>query len=160
MPHLYLDAAKYCTIGYGHLVKRAPCNGSEAPEFLAGITETRGETILVSDLEQTRFTVSDAVTVPLLDGQYAALCDFVFNVGSSNFRTSTLLKVVNSNALDQVPGQFRRWILAGGKVQAGLKARREKEIALFFTGLPKPSVAAFTEPLSPVDIRKGETGPR
>jgi len=115
VPHLYLDAARHCTIGYGHLVKRAPCDGSESPEFLTRITEPRGEVILVSDLERARITINDAVTVALLDGQYAALCDFVFNVGSSNFRTSTLLKVVNSNALDQIPGQFRRWILAGGR---------------------------------------------
>ena len=39
---LYLDAARYCTIAYGHLVKKRPCDGSEPPEFRRGVSEPRG----------------------------------------------------------------------------------------------------------------------
>jgi hypothetical protein len=49
--------------------------------------------------------------------------------------------------------------VAGGKELAGLKARREREIDLFFDGLPKPKAPPLTrggEDLSPIDIRKGE----
>src|SRR5437773_847856 len=38
-PRLYDDAPGYCTIGYGHLIKRQRCNGSEPAEFLHGIRE-------------------------------------------------------------------------------------------------------------------------
>src|SRR5262249_23576080 len=48
---LYHDAAGYCTIAYGHVVKLAPCDGSEPDEFLNGVSEPRGGELLVKDLE-------------------------------------------------------------------------------------------------------------
>ena len=39
--HLYNDIADHCTIGYGHLVHKGKCNGSETrPEFKSGLKET------------------------------------------------------------------------------------------------------------------------
>lgn len=157
VPHLYNDAVHYCTIGYGHLIKKAPCNGQEPPEFLSGITTPQGEKLLIADLATSQYCVMTSVVVTLSDGQYAALTDFVFNVGSNNFLHSTLLQVVNSGQLDQVPGQFRRWIIADGKALPALAARRNREINLFFSGLPKARVAPPEgERLAPIDIRKGE----
>src|SRR6266446_10625586 len=77
----------------------------------------------------------------LTDGQYAALCDFAFNVGGKNLKTSTLLTYVNNQEFDKVPSQFRRWVRAGSKEISGLMARREREIALFFDGMPIPRAA-------------------
>jgi lysozyme len=153
---LYNDAASYCTIGYGHLVRKAPCNGRESPEFLAGLTQTRGTEILIDDMKTARATVTSAVTVDLTDGQFAALVDFVFNVGSRNFRDSTLLDVVNTDQTDRVAGQFRRWVLAGGKVWPGLKTRREAEVVLFFEGLPPPRSAPEPTPQPEIDVELGE----
>lgn len=155
VPHLYHDAARFCTIGYGHLVKRAPCDGTESPTFRAGLTKPQGEALLVEDLASARATVTRHVKAAMTDSQYGALCDFVFNVGSTNFRGSTLLRMVNDGAIDQIPAQFRRWILAGGKPQRGLRIRREREIELYFTGLPQPRDLDPT-PLPPIDIRLGE----
>jgi lysozyme len=157
IPNLYDDAAKYCTIGYGHLVKKAPCDGSEPVEFRNGLTLGRGEQILLSDLASSQYSVMTSVRIRLTDGQFAALADFVFNVGSSNFRQSTLLTVVNQSEFDYVPDQFRRWILAGGKRWDALATRRDREIDLFFDGLPKkrgPVKRRFD--LSQIDIREGE----
>lgn len=157
-PHLYNDAVQYCTIGYGHLVEKAPCDGTEPIEFRHGLTKPRGEEILVSDLASSQYTVMTSIKVPLTDGQFAALTDFVFNVGSAKFRESTLLKVVNAKQQGQVPGQFRRWVLAGGKQWDALVKRREREINLFFDGLPKTRGTPLpSEDLSPVDINKGES---
>ncbi len=155
---LYNDAARYCTIAYGHLVKRASCNGTEPREFLRGVTEPRGEELLVSDMETAQIAVLTAVDVDLTDGQYAALCDFVYNVGGGNFKRSTLLKTVNARRHDQVPYQFRRWVKAGGRELPGLVSRREREIELYFEGIGVPRAApAEGEDLSPIDIRTGET---
>jgi GH24 family phage-related lysozyme (muramidase) len=156
---LYNDAAGYCTIAYGHVVKLARCDGSEPHEFLNGVSEPRGGELLVKDMERAQRAVMTNVTMHLTDGQYAALCDFTFNVGGGNLKSSTLLKVINAGQFDRVPSQFRRWTVVGGKELAGLKARREREIDLFFDGLPKPKAAPLTrggEDLSPIDIRKGE----
>ncbi|WP_457666928.1 lysozyme [Thiolapillus sp.] len=152
---LYNDAANYCTIAYGHLLKLAPCDGSEPPEFLAGVTEEQGTELLVDDMERAQVSVMTSVEVDLTDGQYAALCDFVYNVGSGNFRRSTLLKVLNGSQFEQVPFQLLRWVKAGGKELPGLKKRREQEIVLFFDGQPIPR-ALPEEQFETIDIRKGE----
>jgi lysozyme len=157
VPHLYNDAVRYCTIGYGHLIAKAPCNGSEPAEFRNGLTRPRGEEILVGDLASSQYSVMSSVKVPLTDSQFAALTDFVFNVGGANFRASTLLEAVNANQRDRVPAQLRRWVLAKGKPLAALQTRREREIELFFAGLPKTrEIPPPGENLSPVDIQKGE----
>jgi len=108
-------------------------------------------------MNRAEIAVMRLVTPNLTDGQYGALCDFVFNVGSGNLARSTLLKVVNARQYDRVPFQFRRWTRAGGKELPSLKARREKEIALFFEGIGIPRAAPSPdEDLTPIDIRTGE----
>jgi GH24 family phage-related lysozyme (muramidase) len=155
--HLYNDAAQYCTIAYGHLVKLAPCDGTEPGVFLDGVTEPEGAELLRDDMETAERVVLTAVDVELSDGQYAALCDFVYNVGGGNFRRSTLRKVVNRNDFEQVPFQLRRWVKAGGRELAGLKKRREREIELFFENIEIPRAIPPAEAdLSPIDIRQGE----
>jgi lysozyme len=151
---LYNDAANYCTIAYGHLIKLAPCDGSEPAEFLHGITEPRGTVLLVKDMRWSQRSVMDNVEVELTDGQYGALCDFVFNVGAGNFRNSTLLKILNANDFAGVPFQFRRWVKAGGRVLEGLKQRREREVALFTQGLAVSR--EFPRGDETIDLEQGE----
>ena len=152
----YEDSAHYCSIAYGHLIKRAPCDGSEPAEFLAGVSREQGSTILVADMAVAQRAVMLSINpeIPLTDGQFAALCDFVYNVGSRLFKKSTLLKVINNKEFDLVPQQLRRYSVAGNKVVEGLKHRREREITLFFDGLPTPRDAPPAgADLSPIDIR-------
>ncbi len=156
--NLYNDAAQYCTIAYGHLVKLAPCDGMEPAEFLRGLSKAQGTELLVEDMGTAQIAVMASVDVELTDGQYAALCDFVYNVGSGNFRRSTLRKVVNAGEFDRVPYQFLRWVKAGGRELSGLKTRRKREIELFFDGLPVARAAPRAgEDLLPIDIQSGET---
>jgi lysozyme len=155
----YNDAAHYCTIGYGHLIHLASCDSTIPGEFQRGISEPRGEEILRDDMGMAERGVMGLVDVDLTDGQYGALCDFVFNVGVGNFRNSTLRKQLNAGAYDRVPFEFRRWVYAGGKKLPGLETRREKEIALFFEdiGIPR-AVPPPDQDMTPIDIRIGETG--
>jgi len=153
---LYDDPAGYCTIGYGHLVKKARCDGSEPPDFLRGLTEPQASGLLADDMGLAERVVMTAVTTELSDAQYAALCDFVFNVGGQGFRKSRLLQAVNDGKIDGVPAQLRRWVYAGGKELPGLKVRREREIELFFDGQPIPKALPGEEELTPIDIRVGE----
>ena len=156
---LYNDAASYCTIGYGHLIKLAPCDGNELAEFRAGISVPRGTEILRQDMEKAERGIMTLVDAELTDGQYGALCDFVFNVGAGNFRKSTLRKRVNARDFDRVPFEFRRWVFAGGRKLTGLAKRRENEITLFFEeiGIPR-AIPPPDVDLSPIDIRTGEAG--
>jgi GH24 family phage-related lysozyme (muramidase) len=154
--HLYNDAAGYCTVGYGHLCYRSRCDGSTPAEYLRPVSEEAGTRLLLRDMEQAQIAVQLALPAHreiLNDQQFSALCDFVFNVGGSNFRGSTLLKVVRAKQFDRVEGQLQRWVLAGGKPYKGLVVRREREIALFFDGQAPPrGLPRADEDLSPLDI--------
>jgi len=66
--------------------------------------------------------------------QFDALVSFCYNVGVTNFKKSTLLKIVNNNPNDpNVAIQFGRWIRANGRVLAGLVKRRKSEADLYFS---------------------------
>ena len=124
------------------------------------MSKAEGADLLVKDMRLAQLAVASLTTVQLSDGQYAALCDFVFNVGRTNFATSTLLKSVNMQDHRDVPYQFLRWTKAGGRDVKGLKTRREAEVKLFFQGLPGSSEltrsgATPTEDQL-IDIRAGE----
>jgi lysozyme len=167
----YDDIARYCTIGYGHLIRLCPCDDSASAaslqqcatlhpisgDFVAGISRDRAKSILSADLVRAQIGVADLVRITLDDGQYAALVDFTFNVGVQHLATSSLLKAVNARDYGQVPQQMRRWVLAQGKLIPQLKERREREIALFClsNGTPGPPPASDVH-LSPIDIMEGE----
>jgi len=157
VPTLYDDSANYCSIAFGHLVKKSGCDGTEPGEFLRGVSRERGGALLKTDMGRAQQAVSSSVTVTLNNGQYGALCDFVYNVGSGNFRGSTLLKVINAKNFDSIPPQLRRWTMAGGVRQPGLVKRREREIDLFFQGTKPPS-RGLEEALPPIDVQVGEQG--
>lgn len=65
------------------------------------------------------------------ENQICALISFAYNLGSSALRASTLLKKLNSGDLSGAADEFLKWNHAGGKVVAGLTARRAAERELF-----------------------------
>jgi GH24 family phage-related lysozyme (muramidase)/uncharacterized caspase-like protein len=155
--HLYNDPAGYCTVAYGHLIKKSRCNGTEPSEFRGTVPEPRGAQILQKDMEAAEIPVQTALSFHPTDGQFAALVDFVFNVGETNFRRSTLLKLVNARKFDQVPYEWRKWNKANKKILPGLTARREKEIKLFFEGIRAEFSTAQPPAEESIDIRSGES---
>jgi lysozyme len=73
------------------------------------------------------------VRVPLTENQYSAVVSLVYNIGGTNFRTSTLLRKLNKGDYDGAANEFRRWVYAKHMVLGGLVARRERERELFLT---------------------------
>lgn len=63
-------------------------------------------------------------------GRVAALADFVYNLGISQYRSSTLKKRVDAQAWTEVPKELLRWNRCKGKVLPGLTKRRQAECAL------------------------------
>lgn len=88
-----------------------------------------------ADLEQRLFAanmqITRAVRVRLTPQQRAALVSLVYNIGFSNFLSSTLLKRLNAGDYQGAADEFLRWNKAAGKPMAGLIARRAEERALF-----------------------------
>lgn len=133
-PGLYNDPAGHCTIGFGHLIHRKACDGSEPLEFRQGITELQALNLLANDLQSVADIVRGLVRVPLTQAQFDALVSFTYNVGEGNLAASTLLRLLNSNDYASVPEQFNRFVYASGRKLAGLVKRRAAEAKLFATG--------------------------
>lgn len=129
--HLYNDPANHATIGVGHLVHYGPINGSEPEEFKGGITKERAMEILRSDVITAENTVNRLVKVPLNQNQFDALVSFVFNIGETQFASSTLLAKLNNQDYQAVPSELNRWVHGSGKKLPGLINRRRNEGNLF-----------------------------
>jgi lysozyme len=87
--------------------------------------------MLEVELEEYCEYINDLVEVELNQNQFDALVSWVYNLGPSNLKSSTLLKVLNESDFDEVPRQIRRWNKASGEVLEGLVRRREAEALLF-----------------------------
>ncbi len=131
----YLDVAGFRTIGFGHRLL-------PSETFISGINLAQGESILVSDVQGAESSVERLVKVPLTQGQFDALVDFVFNLGASRLSGSNLLAYLNSGKYDAAAWQLLAWDHAGSHEIASLKARREAEFQLWQPANTEPNKAA------------------
>lgn len=120
----YICSAGKRTIGYGHVI--LPDDNIIEP-----ITEDQAEDILEKDVELAENAINKYVKVPLSQNQFDALVCFVFNVGRTNFKTSTLLKFINEQLWDKIPNQFMRWVYHDKTLIKGLENRRKIEVRLW-----------------------------
>jgi lysozyme len=60
----------------------------------------------------------------------AAIADFVYNLGITNYKKSTLKLFVDSRQWEQARTEILKWNRGGGKVLPGLVKRRAKEAEL------------------------------
>lgn len=120
----YNDVAGFPTIGYGHKLK-------PGESFPNGVTNLEAAAILLADVQEAEQAVTNLVKVPLTQGQFDALVDFTYNLGAARMASSTLLRILNVGSYEAAGEQLLRWDIAAGEVNAGLKARREAEFALW-----------------------------
>lgn len=97
------------------------------------VTPGQAELYLREDVKKFANSVDALVTVPLKQCQYDALVSFVYNLGATNFRTSTLLKKLNARDYKGAADEFLRWVSPGSSVEAGLRRRRTAERDLFLS---------------------------
>jgi lysozyme len=126
----YKDSVGVLTIGYGHTGK----------DVVPGLTITQADAdqLLASDLVEAENAVSRLVKVPLSDNQFGALVSFTFNVGTSAFAGSSLLKKLNAGDYEAEPAELAKWnkgTVNGKKVVLpGLTNRRAAEAGIWATG--------------------------
>tara|TARA_R100000951_G_scaffold99275_1_gene89556 strand:- start:1455 stop:1892 length:438 start_codon:yes stop_codon:yes gene_type:complete len=118
----YEDAVGVPTIAYGR-IKDVKMGDS--------CTQAQAEAWLDEELHEYEGYINDAVTVALTQNQFDSLVSWVYNLGPSNLKSSTMLKVLNKEQYADVPEQIQRWNKAGGKVLEGLTKRRNAEALLF-----------------------------
>ena len=125
----YNSRTQPMTIGYGHA----------GPNVQPGdtITEADAEFRLMDDMKDVSKQIEALVKVPLNRNQKSALVSFVYNVGSGNFQSSTLLKKLNEGNYAKAAGEFDKWVFGarnGRKAKLpGLITRRANERRLFET---------------------------
>ena len=132
---VYKDVAGIPTIGYGHRLLHLE-------SFPDGIDEEQASELLMADVRDAEQAVERMVKAPLTQGQFDALVDFTFNLGSGRLASSTLLKSLNAGRYDDAAEQLLRWDHAGGQEMAALKARREAEAELWRNAPARQQAAA------------------
>ena len=116
----YKDTGGVWTIGYGHTKTAKP--GMR-------ITEEVAEELLRGDLDWVEDVINSSVQVPINQVQYDVLASFVYNIGGTQFRNSTLLRKLNAYDYAGVTKEFLRWKYDNGRMIQGLLNRREEEAA-------------------------------
>ena len=125
----YRCPANKPTIGYGSLKLK---DGTPVEDNMT-ITMEDAEELLAHELKEYEGYIHDLVKVQLNQKQFDALVSWVFNLGQTNLKNSTLLKVLNSTHVDwaDIPYQIQRWNKVNGEVNEGLVKRRKSEALLF-----------------------------
>jgi lysozyme len=120
----YKCPAGIWTIGWGHTGPEVGPNQS--------ITADHANMLLRKDVEKFEREVSSLLKRKVTENQFSALVVFVFNIGSDQFKDSTLLLKMNSHApLDHCAEEFLRWNKCKGQTLRGLTNRRKEEKNLF-----------------------------
>lgn len=126
----YLCPAGVWTIGWGHTKGVKP--GMK-------ITEREAEELLEQDMLEAAKALEDVVCRLSID-QYNALVSFIFNIGTTKYRNSTLRKMVLANPENpKIAEEIKKWKYATNpktkkkEVLPGLVRRREKEAELYFS---------------------------
>lgn len=79
------------------------------------------------DIYKTETAIHKCVNVPLTQNEYDAYTSLAYNIGTSAFCKSTLVKKLNARDYDCACSEIKRWVYFKGKVNQGLVNRREKE---------------------------------
>jgi len=149
VPHLYICAAGYPTIGYGHVVFAGDDFGNitgtelldiyrkfglKAAQNACNMNDADAEELLLQDAQKFERAVLRLIDVPLTDGQFDALVSFTYNLGPAALQRSTLRCKVNREEHDEVPAEFGKWVWAGGRKLKGLIKRRKIEAEIYANG--------------------------
>ena len=114
----YQDGGGVWTIGIGHTK-----NVSKGDK----ITVEQALDWFADDVAWAEKAVNWLVKVRLSQNQFDSLVSLVFNIGESQFKNSTLLKVLNGGDYLGVPQEIVRWNKDNGKRVKGLLRRRLAE---------------------------------
>lgn len=145
----YQDQAGVWTIGFGETYD---LSGQPITAHTPPVTEADARTHLAVLVGSYLEKVRGMVHVPITDNQAASLASFSYNEGSAALRNSTTIMLpLNQGRIQEAADGFRAWICAGGHPNAGLRARREAERALFLTPSGTPQNPASVADLTPVE---------
>lgn len=135
-PMPYDDSEGYCTIGYGHLIKKERCKNIVIPEeFKKGITKEDATKLFQKRLVEFEIAVQRDIHVKLYQYEFDALVSLVFNTGSNFLNTggakggeTKIKKKINAEEYPEGADEMSD-VTNGGT--SGLVKRRKAEINMF-----------------------------
>ena len=147
---VYLCPAHIYTIGYGHVlyqdqiklpvVRKEGYTGMIRSEYPLKQEDNRVwtkeeiEKLFHDDVVPTeRGVLRLAPTLSGRQGAFDACVSFAFNAGVGAFQRSSIRMKINRGDWEGAADALMLYVIAGGKVLAGLKRRREAEKALFLS---------------------------
>jgi lysozyme len=135
------------TIGWGHT------HGVEKGDV---ITKAQAQSYFDADVAWAEAAVNKSVKVGLTQHQFDALVSFVFNIGETDFKTSTLLRKLNAGDYEGAANELPRWKYQKGEVLRGLVRRRAEEMEYFLEPENGPSSAKpdAVDPLKSMALSK------
>lgn len=122
----YLCPAGYWTQGWGLVVE----DGS-VPPITREVADARLSERLVY------FVLAALRLSPILamhPAKLAAVTSFIFNLGESRYKSSTLRRLINQERFEEAAREFDKWVWGGGRKLPGLIRRRAEERKIFVEG--------------------------
>lgn len=114
------DGAGFATIAYGHKVLKTD-------DYSKGISDAEATGLLLLDIQERLDFIRDRVTVPLTQGQFDALLDFIYNAGEGSY-------LGTGSAAKKLGNNIPKAINTGGFDAGFAQIRRHYE---YVAGLPK-----------------------
>lgn len=118
----YLCPAGVPTIGYGE---------TRGVKMGMTITKEMADAFLLTSYDEFEDGVKRLLKTKVNENQLGALVSFAYNVGLTNLKSSTLLRLINVGQFSAASEEFKKWVRGGGKVLPGLVTRRKAERELF-----------------------------
>lgn len=123
----YLCPARVPTIGWGSTMY----DNGEPVKLGDVISKERAEELINYEVNHVARKLN-ALQLGLNQNQFDAIVSFVYNIGITAFRKSTILRLISANPNDvEIAVQFGRWVYGGGKMLPGLIKRRKDEMDLY-----------------------------
>lgn len=118
----YQDGGGILTIGWGH---------TEGVTAGMTCTQIQADAWFTQDVANVSKIVNGLVPQTINSNQFSACVSLAYNIGTGNFASSTLLKLLRAGDLAGASAQFVRWDHVAGQVNDGLLKRRTAEQQLF-----------------------------
>lgn len=137
--YVYLDANGKATIGYGHLV-----TAEHLEAYRNGIDMPIAIRLFKNDIKYFVDIVNYASqNLELMSHQFDVIVSFAFNIGSTAFLRSTLLRDLQAKRFDLISKEMNRWVHGDhGVLIPGLVNRRRAEGRIFDNKLSMHSFLA------------------
>jgi GH24 family phage-related lysozyme (muramidase) len=125
----YPDSGNIWTIGFGATINKDTGQAIKQGDKIDLATAERWLKIDVAEREKY---IKPLIKVPLTENQKSAIISLAYNIGTSAFAKSTLLRLLNQGSDKKlVANEFLKWNKVKGIEVKGLTNRRKLERELF-----------------------------